>query len=354
MTQHPVEKRSCPCKELPLSLSSFTAAEFGDIHALAKIGPSVVHRQDSAGYTPLHLAAQNGHTAVTALLIQMDASIVDSQSCGATPLHRASYSGAVTTMKLLLDAGASLTARDVSFGDSMTPLHKAVAGGRPLAVRLLLDAWSLKPIGDANRGLLLLDARGYTPLDVAKEMQKIGDRDRVRRWDAIARGPPDWDSCVLLLQRALGVEPNNTLSSIPTVLPPPHLWSSSSCNDCYDGSSGQCRTKSWEAAFQAALLQSVDCSTTRTATGIVTQDSTLKGLVNPSALASSREQTRPNEILTGNTTCNDAKSQAGKECTNCGVWTIVFFSVNNKLLCKSCSKTARRMRFLNATGNVMS
>jgi ankyrin repeat protein len=54
----------CPCKKFPLFLSSFTAAEYGDLHSLEKIVDKDVDCLDSSGYTPLHLAAQNGHTAL--------------------------------------------------------------------------------------------------------------------------------------------------------------------------------------------------------------------------------------------------------------------------------------------------
>lgn len=98
-----VEQRSeCPCKLLPLSLSSFTAAEYGDIHSLSKI-QNVATRRDDAGYTPLHFAAQFNHLAATALLLNLGCSVDGGGYCGATPLHRASFSGATATMKVILE-----------------------------------------------------------------------------------------------------------------------------------------------------------------------------------------------------------------------------------------------------------
>ena len=190
-SSHP---RQCPCKLLPQCLSSFTAAEYGDLHSLST-KPDVAHKVGLGGLTPLHYAAQNDKASATAYLLGLGADVdgrprVEDMSisvlhqnvgsgsssgraetkskeawCGATPLHRAAFSGAVSAMQILLEWGsgssavhttsnaASTTSRDnstsrrqcdilaqdTSFGDKMTPLHKAAAGGRPLAVQLLVE-----------------------------------------------------------------------------------------------------------------------------------------------------------------------------------------------------------------------
>lgn len=156
-------------------------------------------------------------------------------------------------MKLLLDAKASLTARDTSFGDYRTPLHKAAAGGRHLAVQLLLDAWS-KVGSNIKEGLELLDARGLTPLDVAKEMQQSKDHDSVKRWDVVAGGPPDWDACVKLLQRAEADYINKSDSGLASATAPAHLLSASSCLDCDgDANNGRCLTLSLGICLSVSL-----------------------------------------------------------------------------------------------------
>jgi ankyrin repeat protein len=107
----------CPCKRAPLFLSSFTAAEYGDMNALLLrlSKQQQQHHQtlyDSAGNTPLHLAAQHGHTQLVAMLLgsgmynnnnNNNAIFNESYTIsGATPLHRACYSGAASTVQLLL------------------------------------------------------------------------------------------------------------------------------------------------------------------------------------------------------------------------------------------------------------
>jgi len=253
------EPRTCPCKLLPKSLSSFTAAEYGDIHSLSKI-KDIASRTDDAGYNPLHYTAQFNHVAATAYLLQLGCPVDGMGHCGATPLHRAAFSGAIAAMKVLLEWNApdsaecesreldteralsedanrvtasstllkekfcDLLARDTSFGDESTPLHKAVAGGRYLAVHMLLESFKERDEIRAKRskctihelsrmpkpswlqrGLLAKNRDGQTPLDLAHHFFNIQatERDAVARWDAIAGGPADWGKCVRLLENAI-------------------------------------------------------------------------------------------------------------------------------------------------------
>ncbi|OEU13225.1 ankyrin, partial [Fragilariopsis cylindrus CCMP1102] len=214
----------CPCKLLPLSLSSFTAAEYGDIHSLSKI-QNVATRRDDAGYTPLHFAAQFNHLAATALLLNLGCSVDGGGYCGATPLHRASFSGATATMKVILEWNSDDILPYISFGDESTPLHKAAGGGRYLAVHIILEALkerdsrlqqhqnnntiresssSSKKSSWLQCGLEARDKYGRTSFDVAKQFHAIQDTERaaVARWDAVAGGVADWEKCIQLLQNA--------------------------------------------------------------------------------------------------------------------------------------------------------
>jgi ankyrin repeat protein len=251
----------CPCKHVPLHLSSFTAAEQGNLSALRlRLSRHEQQQQptyDSAGNTPLHYAAQHGHTELVALLLNTGAynNMYNNINCsssekdiykvsGVTPLHRACFSGATSSVRLLLghqitmmnsnqnnsNSNSSsntlhfLSLPDISFNDYQTPLHKCAAGGRYLVVQLLLDfifqhdyssihSTTSSGSSDYNSGaevstmvnarqlLRIKDARGRTPLDVARDKQqhlpnRHAERQSVQRWDTIAGGCADWDICV--------------------------------------------------------------------------------------------------------------------------------------------------------------
>ena len=62
--------------------------------------PSLVSLCDPYGYTPLHYAAQRGHSEIVKLLVQMG-SVVDGlnppDGCGASPLHRCGLYASILT-----------------------------------------------------------------------------------------------------------------------------------------------------------------------------------------------------------------------------------------------------------------
>lgn len=329
-----------------MCLSSFTAAEYGDIHSLERSMKnarlSSMDRVDSGGYTPLHLAAQNGHVAATSLLLELGAK-PDCNDSGATPLHRASYSGAISTMRLLLEEKwhVDLLARDTSFGDGMTPLHKAAAGGRYLAVKLLLTALQERrnDTGDdksmLHQGLQALDSLQRTPLDVAVDMSKNQQQEQlnVRRWDAVAGGVADWQQCVQLLKSAEDEMRQGTSldAKASTVLPalPKHLSEGGSCLDCNASGDGSCLTASWEAAFRSALSSSISTASPPT---LRTQEADT---------TSSLDQTESESEVVENMEC---ETEVGRTCESCGVRSFALYpSQSGGLVCRTCFKPRRKL-----------
>ncbi|MDL9997708.1 ankyrin repeat domain-containing protein [Variovorax sp. J22P240] len=86
------------------------------------------------GWTPLHYAATNGHTAIMQLLLDKDA-FIDAQSPnGSTPLMMAAMYGSTAAVKLLLDEGADPLMKNQL---GMTATDFAQKANRPDAVQLL-------------------------------------------------------------------------------------------------------------------------------------------------------------------------------------------------------------------------
>ncbi len=144
----------------------------------------------SPGYTALHEAAANGHTALIEVLIEYGANINAITSNGMTPLHTASLYHAQAVVKLLLARGANANA---IFANGHTPLHWATIRGYADSVELLLGSGAnvnARSHGGrtplhwaALKGHILLvklllehgadssarDESGHTPLDWAME-----------------------------------------------------------------------------------------------------------------------------------------------------------------------------------------
>lgn len=94
---------------------------------------------DREGYTPLHLAALNGHKAAVECLLKLEASVSIQDNSGCTPLHLAAWKGYEEICKLFLTFSNVSIPIDLqnSLGD--TALHMAAQYGYHHVVNVLLQ-----------------------------------------------------------------------------------------------------------------------------------------------------------------------------------------------------------------------
>jgi ankyrin repeat protein len=130
------------------------AAKHGDtdeVAALLSMDNRLTRSFDADGWSPLHLAAHYGHSAIVELLLHNNAP-VDLRSTNQmanTALHAALAGRRAEVVKILLDAGADVDAKQHG---GWTPLHSAAANGDRAMVDLLL-ARGAKPSAANDAGV---------------------------------------------------------------------------------------------------------------------------------------------------------------------------------------------------------
>src|SRR5688500_12401201 len=90
------------------------------------------------GYTPLLMAADQGHAGVIAALVAGGADVKAANALGTTPLMLAAASGNPQAVTILVENGAEVEAKEKTFGQ--TPLMFAASNNRVDAMQALIKA----------------------------------------------------------------------------------------------------------------------------------------------------------------------------------------------------------------------
>ena len=90
------------------------------------------------GWTPLHVAAEQGNMKVVRMLVEHGVDATARSCDGWTPLHAASSCGSMDSevARFLIEHGANVTARA---NDGRTPLHVATEVGNVDVIRILIE-----------------------------------------------------------------------------------------------------------------------------------------------------------------------------------------------------------------------
>jgi len=109
-------------RTLPIHLAAISG-DLDMIKMLIKHNPALVHAGDERDISPLHYAAVNGHTHVTAYLVKKGADVNSRTNIGLTPLYGAASAGKTETVRLLISLGANVNG---SAEEGAVPLHATV------------------------------------------------------------------------------------------------------------------------------------------------------------------------------------------------------------------------------------
>ncbi|MGI9337773.1 MAG: ankyrin repeat domain-containing protein [Gammaproteobacteria bacterium] len=139
---------------LVVVLNARKYAETAEVKRLIDDGANV-NTKGKSGWTPLHIAAQDGQTKAALAFIKAGAYIGAKDNKDQTPLHLAALNGNAETCFALVKAGADI---EVKTNKGLTPLHLAVSQGLFGTVLALIKTGA--DVDAKMKG-------GFTPLHVA-------------------------------------------------------------------------------------------------------------------------------------------------------------------------------------------
>uniref|UniRef100_A0A3P9A9C1 VPS9 domain-containing protein n=1 Tax=Esox lucius TaxID=8010 RepID=A0A3P9A9C1_ESOLU len=162
-----------------LGVNSSSADGFTPLHVAALHGHTAlvsllsrhganVNARNCLSATPLHLASQNRHIQVVASLLECNAKLNKKDHYGNTPLIHACLRGHLDTAEILLQSNASV---NLANNQGNTALHEAVRGGHLALVELLLQAGAQVHIRN-KRQRTALDCATETGGKILRSLQK--------------------------------------------------------------------------------------------------------------------------------------------------------------------------------------
>ncbi|KAG9341997.1 hypothetical protein JZ751_018315 [Albula glossodonta] len=165
----PTQKKLASLQTSGLSVNSSSGDGFSPLHVAALHGHTAlvsllirhgasINARNNQSATPLHLACQNSHVQVVTSLLECNAKLNKKDQYGNTPLIHACLKGHLDTAAILLKSDASV---NIANNQGNTALHEAVRGGHQALVELLLQSGAF---------VHLRNKRQRTPLDCAQEM----------------------------------------------------------------------------------------------------------------------------------------------------------------------------------------
>lgn len=108
------------------------------IHDLLEKNKEDIDLTNGDGLTPLHLAAERGHTGAVEELLAAGADINVRNHLSDSPLHRAASRGHTAVIRLLINAGADINALGRG-REGETPLHFAALNGHQETIQVLVQ-----------------------------------------------------------------------------------------------------------------------------------------------------------------------------------------------------------------------
>ncbi|KAK9952727.1 hypothetical protein ABG768_018534 [Culter alburnus] len=164
----PTQKKAAHLQPVGLGVNSSSADGFTPLHVAALHGHTAlvslftrhganINARNNLSATPLHLACQNSHIQVVSALLECNAKLNKKDHYGNTALIHACLKGNLEIATVLLESGVLV---NLANNHGNTGLHEAVRGGHVQLVELLL-----------HRGALvhLRNKRQRTALDCAHE-----------------------------------------------------------------------------------------------------------------------------------------------------------------------------------------